>query len=371
MDDNIICIGCGAVLQSDDPDEAGYLPEARLKKAIESEDEGNDIYCQRCFRLRHYNEIMPVDADNDDFLALLNSLASKKALIVNVVDLFDFTNSLLSSLKRFIGDNDFILVGNKFDLFPLNSKQSKIRDWMRQEANRVGLFPKKIFLVSAKNKKNLTELISYLNKGSRDKDAYFVGMTNVGKSTLLNAIIDEMGDVKNLITTSRFPGTTLDKIEIPLENGHFLVDTPGIMTESQLATRLNAKELAVISPQKPLKPATYQLKPGNTLFLAGLGRIDFLKGNPASFTVYAARGLYIHRTKTENATEFYEKHVGELLNPPEDDSELPELKGQELHTSYKSDLLFGGIGFVTVPADCLVKIYTPGKIGLGIRRALI
>lgn len=148
MDEDIICIGCGAVLQSDDPQKAGYLPKSALEKA--KNEENTDVYCQRCFKLRHYNEIMPVDLNNDDFLALLNSLAEKKALIVNVVDLFDFSNSLLSSLKRFVGNNDFILVGNKFDLFPKNSKQSKIKDWMRQEANRMGLYPKDIFLVSAK-----------------------------------------------------------------------------------------------------------------------------------------------------------------------------------------------------------------------------
>ncbi|MBI0032650.1 ribosome biogenesis GTPase YqeH [Lactobacillus sp. M0396] len=371
MDDQIICIGCGAVLQSDSPEEAGFLPASHLKQARESEDEGNDIYCQRCFRLRHYNEIMPVESDNDDFLKLLNSLSEKKALIVNVVDLFDFTNSLLSAITRFIGKNDFILVGNKFDLFPQNSRKSKIKDWMRQEANRVGLFPKKIFLVSAKNKENLSELIAYLDQNSRDRDVYFVGTTNVGKSTLINAIIDQMGDIQNLITTSRFPGTTLDKIEIPLTNGHFLVDTPGIITENQLATRLNAQELSMISPQKQLKPVTFQLNPGNTLFLAGLGRVDFLKGDKSSFTVYASRGLYIHRTKTEKADSFYDKHLGELLNPPLESDELPPLKGQEYHTKEKSDLLLGGIGFVTVPANCLVRVYTPGQIGLGIRRALI
>lgn len=369
MDDEIICIGCGAALQSTCSEEAGYIPASRLKKVQDGED--NNAYCQRCFRLRHYNEIMPIDTNNDDFLALLNSLAKKKALIVNVVDLFDFTNSLLSSITRFIGNNDFILVGNKFDLFPQNLRQSKIKDWMRQEANRVGLFPKKIFLVSAKKQRNLEKLISYLDQESHNQDVYFVGMTNVGKSTLLNAIIDQMGDIQNLITTSRFPGTTLDKIEIPLENGHFLVDTPGIMAENQLATHLSAKELAIISPQKPLKPLTYQLQPGNTLFLAGLGRIDFLKGEPASFTVYAARELYIHRTKTEKADQFYLKHIGELLSPPCSEDKLPELKGKQFHTSCKSDLLFGGIGFVTVPDNCLVKVYTPNQIGLGMRRALI
>ena len=179
MDEDIICIGCGAVLQSDDPKKAGYLPASALKKAKEGESE--EVYCQRCFRLRHYNEIMPVDLNNDEFLALLNSLANKKALIVNVVDLFDFSNSLLSSLKRFVGDNEFILVGNKFDLFPKNSRQSKIKDWMRQEANRMGLHPKEIFLISAAKQKNLDDLIAYLDKASQDKNIYFVGMTNVCK----------------------------------------------------------------------------------------------------------------------------------------------------------------------------------------------
>ncbi|GFZ26675.1 ribosome biogenesis GTPase YqeH [Lactobacillus corticis] len=369
MNDELICIGCGAVLQDQDPKKSGYLPSSALTKARENE--ASDVYCQRCFRLRHYNEIMPVEQNNDDFLALLNSLSQQKALVVNVVDLFDFSNSLLSSLKRFVGDNDFILVGNKFDLFPKNTKQSKIKDWMRQEANRVGLYPKDIFLISAAKKLNLPELIDYLNQASKDRDVYFVGTTNVGKSTLINAIIDQMGDIQDLITTSRFPGTTLDKIEIPLDNGHYLVDTPGILSANQLASHLNVKDLDLISPKKPLKPATYQLLPGNTLFLGGLGRIDYLAGPSTSFTVYAARGLYLHRTKTANADAFYEKHVGELLVPPRGDENLPALSGQEFSPDTKSDLLFGGIGFVTVPAGCVVKAYTPDQIGLGIRRALI
>lgn len=369
MDEELICIGCGTKLQSTDPKKAGYLPASALKKAQQQEDTA--VYCQRCFRLRHYNEITPVSLNNDDFLALLNSLASKKALVVNVVDLFDFSNSLLSSLKRFIGHNHFILVGNKFDLFPLNSKQSKIKDWMRQEANRSGLYPEQIFLVSATRGKNLDKLIAYLDQEGKDKDIYFVGMTNVGKSTLINAIVDKMGNIKNLITTSRFPGTTLDRVEIPLANGHHLVDTPGIMTANQLATRLDPVDLAAVSPQKPLKPATFQIKPGNTIFLGGLGRIDYVKGPATSFTVYAARGVVLHRTKTTNADDFYHKHVGQLLTPPKKTPNLPVLEGQDFHPAVKSDLLFGGIGFVTVAPGCVVKTYTPGRVGLGMRRALI
>lgn len=368
MTEEIRCIGCGAILQSSDPKKPGYLPKSALQKAIDNDKE--DIYCQRCFRLRHYNEIMPVDLTNDDFLKLLDSLSNKKALVVNVVDLFDFNNSLVTSLNRFIGDNDFVLVGNKFDLFPKNSNQTKIKDWMRQEANRAGLKPKKIFLVSAKKEKNLDDLLAYLRKND-DRDVYFVGTTNVGKSTLINAIIDQLGDIKDLITTSHFPGTTLDEIKIPLDNGHYLVDTPGIISKNQLASKLTAKDLDKITPKKPLKPITYQLMPGQTLFLAGLGRFDFVSGESTSFTIYAARNLFIHRTKTENADEYYQKHIGEQLTPPSTPDSLPKLVEHTYHPKTKSDLLFGGVGFITVPAGVVVKSFTPGGIGQGIRRALI
>lgn len=369
MSEELRCIGCGSILQDQDPKKSGYLPSSALKRALESDD--NEVYCQRCFRLRHYNEIMPVEENNDDFLALLNSISQKKALVVNVVDLFDFSNSLISSIKRFIGGNEYILVGNKVDLFPKNSKESKIKDWMRQEANRNGLKPEKIFLVSAAKKKNLDELMAFLAKKGEKKDIYFVGTTNVGKSTLINAIINMNSDLKDVITTSKFPGTTLDEIKIPLSNGNYLIDTPGILNANQLASHLSGKELEVVEPKKPLKPATYQLLPGQTIFLAGLGRFDYVDGPSAGFTIYVARDLYVHRTKTENADAFYEKHKDDLLLPPSKEDNLGPLKGQTFSPKEKSDILFGGVGFITTPANVVVKAYTPEGIGLGIRRALI
>lgn len=371
MTEEIRCIGCGAVLQSEAPSEQGYLPKSALTKILEGQEE--NIYCQRCFRLRHYNEIVPVPTDNDDFLRLLDSISQTRALVVNVIDLFDFDGSVIPSLPRFVGTNPFVIVGNKIDLFPQNTNQVKVKDWLRQQANRAGLFPQDIFLISAKQKKNINGLLKYLAEQAGKKDIYFVGTTNVGKSTLVNAIIQELGDVKDLITTSRFPGTTLDKIEIPLEEGNLLVDTPGIISKNQLAHFLDAKQLEIISPQKRLKPVTFQLKPGQTIFLAGLGRMDFIDGEPTSFVIYADQKMYLHRTKTENADEFYQKHVGGLLNPPntEQIADIPPLKGQIFRPKDKSDLIFGGIGFITVKKDITVKTYTPDGIGLGIRKAII
>lgn len=68
LNEEIRCIGCGAIIQTTDKDALGYTPVSALEKGLES----GEVYCQRCFRLRHYNEIQDVKLTDDDFLKLLN-----------------------------------------------------------------------------------------------------------------------------------------------------------------------------------------------------------------------------------------------------------------------------------------------------------
>jgi len=69
------------------------------------------------------------------------------------------------------------------------------------------------------------------------------------------------------------------------------------------------------------------LNPEQTLFLGGLARFDFIQGERSSFIAYVANDVAIHRTKLTKANEFYEKHVGGLLQPPRADevADFPEL----------------------------------------------
>ncbi|EGF48839.1 GTPase YqeH, partial [Lacticaseibacillus rhamnosus MTCC 5462] len=69
------------------------------------------------------------------------------------------------------------------------------------------------------------ELLTAIEKYREHRDVYVVGVTNTGKSTLINRIIKQLTGVEDLITTSRFPGTTLDRIMIPLDDGQSLIDT--------------------------------------------------------------------------------------------------------------------------------------------------
>lgn len=369
--EELYCIGCGAKIQSDDPDKLGYTPTSAIKKGLEND----ELYCQRCFRLRHYNEVSDVSLTDDDFLALLNQIGSADALIVNVIDVFDFNGSLIPGIHRFVGDNPVLMVGNKEDLLPRSLKRPKLKDWVRQRANAEGIHPVDVLLTSATRGHSIDKLLAAIEKYRKGRDVYVVGVTNVGKSTLINQIIKQSTGMQDLITTSRFPGTTLDKIEIPLDDGSLLVDTPGIIHKDQMAHYLSAKELRIATPQKEIRPKVYQLAGGQTLFFGGLARFDLIAGPKErnGVVVYMENNLQIHRTKLEKADDFFVKHQGGLLQPPTADElgNFPQLARFEFKVKEKSDLVFEGLGWVTVPSGSVVAGYAPSGVGVLLRKAMV
>lgn len=365
----LYCIGCGAQLQSDHPEAAGYIPASSLEKQLA--DENAAFYCQRCFRSRHYNEIADIAIDDDEFTRLLNSLGSKKALIVNVVDLFDFDGSVIPGLHRYVGDNPILLVGNKADLLPKSVHRARVKNWLEHQAAQQGLHPVATMLTSAKKNFQLDELLALIEKYRQHRDVYVVGTTNVGKSTLINAIIKSTAGAADLITTSQFPGTTLDQIQIPLADGQSIIDTPGVINGTQMAHYLAKDELHYISPQAELRPKVFQLTPPQTLFLGALVRLDFVEGQRSGITVYVENQLLVHRTKTENADDFYAKHAGELLTPPSDPSKLPEFKHHEFRTRESQDLVISGLGWLKLPANSQFDLYLPAGVGYSLRTPIV
>ena len=367
--EDIFCIGCGAPIQTKYKDKLGYTPQSALEKGMEI----GELYCQRCFRLRHYNEITDVQLTDDDFLRLLHEVGDSNALVVNVVDIFDFNGSVIPGLPRFVAGNDVLLVGNKKDILPKSVKTSKVTQWLTERAHEEGLRPVDVVLTSAQNKQAIKELIEKIEQYRKGRDVYVVGVTNVGKSTLINAIIQEITGDKDIITTSRFPGTTLDKIEIPLVDGSHVYDTPGIIHRHQMAHYLSAKNLKYVSPKKEIKPKTYQLNPEQTLFLGGLGRFDFVSGNKQGFTAYFDNELQLHRTKLAGAGEFYEKHVGSLLTPPskKEVADFPQLVKHELKIETKTDVVFSGLGWIRVVGPAQVVAWVPEGVAVVTRKAII
>ncbi len=365
----IKCIGCGAVLQDEDENKEGYLPSSALKQ----ENEDRDLYCQRCFKLRHYNELLDIELDENQYKEILNEISNRQALIVLVVDLFDFEGSFIQGIQRFALNNKIMIVGNKFDLLPLSTKESSIRQWVMKRSHELGVRPEKILITSAKKRQYIDELMASIEELRQGRDVYFLGASNVGKSTLMNAILSESIGEEALITSSYFPGTTLGKIEIPLDDGSLLIDTPGIIQDQQLNYYLKAKDLKAITPRKTIKPKSYQLNAGQSILFGGLGRMDLEQcPDKSSVVIYVAEGVDLHRTKTAKAAEVSERLVGRELTPPHrvEDFQWP-LKDHSYKLKADQDILISGLGWVRLPAGVTVRMWAPAPVNVNVRPPMI
>lgn len=365
------CIGCGATIQTTQPNELGYLPQSALNKGIDK----GAFYCQRCFRLRHYNELQDLDISDDVFLNKLSEIADDHAFVVLVVDIFDVEGSILSGLHRFIGNQKFIVAANKLDLLPKVTRHSKVKDWVRQIVNRHGLYPEEVILTHGNKESGILDLAKVIEKEIQRNNVYIVGVTNVGKSTLINQLIRHYGGEKEVITTSNHPGTTLDLIQIPLTDEHAIIDTPGIIRRTQLAHYLSREDIKTVLPQKEIKPKTFQLNEGQTIFLSGLGRVDLIHSNTtkSAMTFYVSNDLYLHRTKTENADALYEQHLGDMLSPPNKEATeaLPQLVSETFHLNGQEDISISGLGWFTSNSKVEVKVHYIEDINIAKRQSII
>lgn len=91
-------------------------------------------------------------------------------------------------------------------------------------------------------------------------------------------------------------------------------------------------------PKEVIQPKTFSLKPGSTIFIAGLGRLDFITGPKSMrFTVFTSENLPITICETSNADEIYREFLGtEMFKVPvgnkERLSKWPALEAGDLIT---------------------------------------
>jgi len=369
MTDSLQCTGCGAVLQADDPAKPGYVPQEALER--------ERALCRRCFRIKHYNEAADVAMDAEEYFRMLGHIAATDSLVLHIVDIFDFEGSLIGGLRRWVGGNPVLLAVNKIDLLPKSVNPNRIVDWVRRQTKEQGLKVLDVALCSAKRNLGFDRLIDMLERYRGGKDVYVVGATNAGKSSLINRLIRDYSELEEELTVSRYPGTTLNMIRIPLDDGRFIIDTPGIVYRYRLTEIVPKPVLGAIVPEKPLKPVVYQLNDRQTLFFGGLARFDFVRGEPQSFTCYVSNALRVHRTKLERADELYAKAKGGLLAPPtaEQSEALPPWTKHtfSIGRGSKKDIAISGLGWITVNgrSGAEVVLHAPRGVRVAVRDALI
>ena len=345
------CKGCGARLQDEMSEKAGFIPKL----------DENSKYCKRCFRMAHYNELPKIVATNESYEKVIDSVIKKNGLIVFVVDIFQFKATFNKKMIDKIRNKNVILVANKYECFPKSTNIEKIVNWLSKECEKIFFRVDAIHIVSSKKGYFIEELTNTIDLARKGRDVYFLGCANVGKSSLINALLKKNTSIKDdVISVSQIPGTTLNEINIPFFDDYkALIDTPGLINEADVLNQLLPISYNKIMPQAEIKPKTYQITNGNTICLAGLSSISFETEERISAIVYAANSLYIHRCKTEKLDDLFENNLGKLLNPPTID-EIKNIKYEKkefiLDGKVKKNVWFSGFGFVEIMGKTKITV---------------
>ncbi|KAM4673888.1 nitric oxide-associated protein 1 isoform 1-T1 [Amazona ochrocephala] len=145
-----------------------------------------------------------------------------------------------------------------------------------------------------------------------------------------------------------------------VKDARWCYDTPGIVKENCVLNLLTDKEVKLVLPTSAIVPRTFILKPGMVLFLAGLGRVDYLEGEKSAwFSVVASNLLPVHITSLSNADAIYKKHAGyELLKVPMGGEE----RMKEFPPLVPEDITLKGIGTTEAVAD--IKLSSAGWVAV-------
>lgn len=333
------CKGCGIELQTNDENKLGYVLDI------------NQDYCKRCFRLIHYNDISNLKLNaitNDDVFDIYEQY--KDSLFVIVVDALD---TLIINDDKFLDtfkDKRLFIIINKIDTLPKNVKDEKIDELY-------------VNLLSKLNNKNILGVMLSQKNDPMFNDTFFeaineldfnnivvCGRANAGKSTIINKILKE-----NILTTSVYPGTTINTNEIDIDKYHF-IDTPGIVDEENITTYIDNEKLNKVLITKTIKPQVFQFYEAQSYFVEGLIRIDCLPVKRASIIFYTNNELKIHRSKYENADRYFENNAKDIK------IKLLPFENKTYKVKRNQTFIIKGLGMFRINGDANIRIHINPKI---------
>jgi len=335
------CLGCGSVLQTENRELDGY---------VEEKDYSISNLCRRCFRMKYYGEFHFIERKNDEFIDILKGVSETNSLVLYLVDLFTFTNNI-DNINKYL-KNDTILVITKRDIMPKSINNDKILQYIKKLNTSKNI--KDIEIISSINNEGLDELYNKIKKYQTEKLVYVVGNTNAGKSTLINKMMKNYSTADSAITTSILPATTLGQMNIQLDKTLTLVDTPGLIDETNITNYVDIKTLKRIIPKKEIKPKTFQLKVGKTIEVEKLIRLDYLGGNKNSFTTYFSNDLRVNQINVST-------HKKEFL---EHEKYIFDINGRE-------DIVINGLGYIKIVDPGTVTVYVPKGVSVVKRDSLV
>lgn len=291
------CLGCGINLQSENELAKGYVKDIEMD------------YCMRCFRLKHYHEKSDIKffVDNQKIVDSVNNENGFVFFFVDVLNIYQETINLFKKITK-----PKILVISKIDVLGKDISLNVIKNWL----NKYFKITEEIIFI--KNSFTSANKILNIIENKKEKEFYFLGITNAGKSTILNRLIENLENKKNVITVSEMPNTTLDFINIYLPNNKIIKDSVGLSYHYCFEDYEFMQKTKV---HNAIKAKNYYLKPES--FLNIEDRIYVKIANLNSVTFYGSNGLEIKKEynkkldnpiiiEVQDKTNIYLKGIGFL-----------------------------------------------------------
>lgn len=346
------CQGCGVVLQYTNPRAPGYTPKA------------GSLYCQRCFRLIHYDDLQFSMRQGIDPETVMTRLESMNGIFLWTVDLFDFEAGMIPGLSRHLAGKQLVFIGTKRDLLPDTVRPEKLSAFVKERLGEQGIRPAAMAFVTRQDLQGLNDLAAWIEKKAYGRKAIFFGRANSGKSTLINSLLHS-----TRLTSSRYPGTTLDFQELE-HNGVTYVDSPGIEVGQSMLMDVEEKVLRDLVPSAAVRPEVYQVYEDQSFALGGLARLDVLGARRASVVFYRSDRIPVHRGSYKEADGLWQRQFGRVLRPvPLEavDHVMAYHKDRE-----KVDVVWDGLGWACISGDVkTIRVMSPAKVNVTFRKAIL
>lgn len=330
---NKVCIGCGSKFQTLDKNKEGYINPKVYEKAT---------LCERCFKIKYYGEAYVTDNPKDK-TSLIKMINDSKKSVVYLVDTLTISKESLSVIDSL--SNKVYLVLTKRDLLPKSVKNSKLKEYI----SNLTLI-KDVFVISALKNNGVTELYNELIKNN-EKSVYVIGYTSSGKSTFINKLLTLNGKSGN-ITTSSLPNTTLECINIKLNDKLTLIDTPGFVSENSSYNFIDVDIYKKLLPKSVIKPKVYTIKKDFMIILGDILRIENNSNEDVNLVFYFKNEIKLNKMRS-------------IRNKLLKDKDKLDVKVSD------KDIVLEGLGYIKVVGNANLTMYTLNKKMISVRNKMI
>ena len=300
------CYHCGAILQCDNPDEKGYIIPESLNRATPIQ----IIYCDKCFEtMKAFNNSELAQNIDQEVLKILDDAFATDAYIVWVVDLFSFNGMLNPEIANKVKKLNLTVLGTKRDLFAKNVSDENLINYLTERFNAYGIKPKSVRLVSSTSKFDPKEYIEAMNKARQGHDVYMIGNITSGKTSIINKALKGFENKTNRqIKTIKYPGTSVEVLEIPLSRSSFFYELPGISQDTSVVTKLEKDAAKLITPKKEIKITAKVMAPGDALMVGSIAAFEVIKGKTTNYKLYTAEAVETRKISLKKLDDYIKEN---------------------------------------------------------------